>query len=147
MNSILAGFILCLVLFDQSHLAAATVNSPCEVQLVNGPSAQSLEHPMTAYGTRASARLEEIRQAVQAIPETERTYFLQILKAVDAAVGKHQGVYLNERRIGKLDIPRHLLILKTIADFEASKPRFSLYKIKRAIEGRYSLQEYIDCIP
>ena len=70
-------------------------------------------------------------------------YFRQVTQAVLAFFAKHLPAVLNNS--SQADWQRINLIAKNISDFDTQNPRFSLYKIKRAIEGRYSLKEFILC--
>ena len=74
----------------------------------------------------------------------EDIYFGKIMAAVMAVAVKYLPE-LARSAPGYTDWPRMNLILNSIAEFDSSRPRYSLYKIKRAIEGRYSLKEFILC--
>lgn len=68
-----------------------------------------------------------------------------IVKLVLSALGHHTMAYLTHPKTEVLDWPRMSFILKSIAEFTNQPSVFSLYKIKRAVEGKYSLNEYINC--
>jgi hypothetical protein len=102
-------------------------------------------HPLWHEWARAENRMKAIEAALKTMTTTERSYFQPIEAAARAALTKHQLVFVKERDLRHLDLPRHLAILRAIAAFHPSEARFSLYKIKRAVEGRYSVREYVDC--
>jgi hypothetical protein len=102
-------------------------------------------HPLLPDWLKAQARVGAIEAAVHAMPDIERDAFTPVVRALQAALTKHQLEFLRERQLSKLDVPRHLAILRAIAAYNPDQARFSLYKIKRVIEGRHSLTEYIDC--
>lgn len=106
---------------------------------------QGASGPLWAAWEAAYARWEDIEQAAKNADKEDQKPFEQIRKAVLAALTKHQVVYAGSTSPGSLDIPRHAEILKSIADFDPNRSRYSFYKIKRAIEGRYALNEYITC--
>ena len=89
-------------------------------------------------------KVPEIIKFVEQSPVEESAYFRKIGQAVLAVFGKHIPSLLKEKP-EQVDWARINLIVKNIADFNPQDPRFSLYKIKRAIEGRYSLKEFILC--
>lgn len=89
-------------------------------------------------------KVPEIMEFVQGLQPGEALYFKKIAQAVLAIFSKHIPVMLKED-ISQADWPRMNLILKNVVAFDMQNPRFSLYKIKRAIEGRYSLKEFILC--
>lgn len=102
-------------------------------------------HPLWSQWVAASARMTAMNSAVTAMSKTDQSYFAPIVKAAVAAMTKHQLDFVSEHHLKSLDVPRHLAILRAIGEFSPAEPRFSLYKIKRAIEGRYSLREYTGC--
>ena len=67
-----------------------------------------------------------------------------VMEAVIQTFNKHVPAFLDTHTFNK-DWARINLILNEIANFDPKKGNFSFYKIKRAIEGRYSLKEYILC--
>ena len=80
------------------------------------------------------------------VSKDKAPYVQKIVQSVFTTFGKHIPKALTEGKIyEEIDWPRINLILQSIAEFDRNKPEFSLYKIKRAIEGRYSLREYILC--
>ena len=68
-----------------------------------------------------------------------------IVKLALSTFSQHIMAYLTHPKAERLDWPRMNLILKSISDFKDKPGVFSLYKIKRAIQGKYSLNEYINC--
>lgn len=83
----------------------------------------------------AAEQLPVIREAALQSPAAEKVYFTSIYKAALAAVLKH----------AQNQVTRQDRIFDLIRGFDASEPKFSFYKIKREIEARYSLQDFIDC--
>jgi hypothetical protein len=102
-------------------------------------------NPLVRTWNEASRRAPRISASLKDMTPAEAAYFKPVLAAVTAALGKHQNVFARERHLKHLDVPRHMAILSAIAEFDEQRPRFALYKIKRTIEGRHSLREYIDC--
>ena len=96
----------------------------------------SIEQPIS--------KIPEIMEFVQTVDPTKGPYFGQIAQAVLAVFSKHIPTILKEDA-SQTDWSRMNNILRTIAAFDRQRPQFSLYKIKRAIEGRYSLKEFILC--
>lgn len=88
--------------------------------------------------------VSKIMEFVESLPEGEAVYYRKTAQAVLAVFSKHLPILLRQSP-NSSDIPRMRLILKTIAEFDPSRPKFSLYKIKRSIEGRYSMREFILC--
>ena len=68
-----------------------------------------------------------------------------IVKLILSALGHHTMAYLTHSKEGKLDWARMSLILRSISEFKNTPSVFSLYKIKRAVEEKYSVNEYINC--
>lgn len=68
-----------------------------------------------------------------------------IVKLILSALGHHTMAYLTHPKAENLDWSRMSLILRSISEFKNNPSVFSLYRIKRAIEGKYSLNEYILC--
>ena len=95
-------------------------------------------HPLWVDWARAVAKMNVLKGL-------NGKYFRAIEVAAWAALSKHQLQYLREPHLRELDVPRHLEILRAIAGASADEPKFSAYKIKRAIEGRHSLREYTEC--
>ena len=88
--------------------------------------------------------VSKIMEFVESLPEGEALYYRKIAQAVLAVFSKHVPIML-QHPPSALDVPRMSLILKDIANFDPQRPRYSLYKIKRSIEGRYSMREFILC--
>ena len=88
--------------------------------------------------------VSKIIEFVESLPEGEALYYRKIAQAVLAVFSKYVPIML-QHSPSALDIPRMSLILKDIANFDPQRPRYSLYRIKRSIEGRYSMREFILC--
>ncbi|MBK8203986.1 MAG: hypothetical protein IPK68_17295 [Bdellovibrionales bacterium] len=82
----------------------------------------------------------------QAQITSDQVYLKRIFATVWASLTVHTHEILTASKSKKTDFPRYFKILKSIIEFDENTPVFSLYKIKRAIEGRFSIQEYIDCL-
>jgi hypothetical protein len=82
----------------------------------------------------------------QAQIASDQIYLKSIFATVWASLTIHTHEILTASKSKKTDFPRYFKILKSIIEFDENTPIFSLYKIKRAIEGRFSIQEYIDCL-
>ena len=89
-------------------------------------------------------KISEIIKYTKQAPAEDAVYFQKITLAVLAMFAKHLPIAAKEE-VSQVDWPRLSLILKHIIAFDSQNPRFSLYKIKRVIEGRYSLREFILC--
>lgn len=89
-------------------------------------------------------RTSEIMEFIKQSSPEEALYFSKITQAIFSIFSKHLPVVLKQD-LHQVDWPRMNLILQTVANFDSQNPRFSLYKVKRAIEGRYSLKEFILC--
>lgn len=113
------------------HLPVAWAHEGCE-HLLEGGLLQRARHG-----------LERLKEGEIGTAD-QKEYFSKIVQAAEAAVDKHQTLFAADKD-RKLDHARHQLILKTIAEVDANRRAFSAYKIKRAIEGRYSIDEYIRC--
>lgn len=88
--------------------------------------------------------VSKIMEFVESLPEGEALYYRKTAQAVLAVFSKYVPIMLQQPP-SALDIPRMSLILKDIANFDPQRPRYSLYKIKRSIEGRYSMREFVLC--
>ena len=89
-------------------------------------------------------KIPEIMEFVQGLHPVEALYFKKIARAVLAVFSKHMPTMLREDT-SRAGWSRMNFILKSIVAFDVQRPRFSLYKIKRAIERWYSLKEFILC--
>ena len=89
-------------------------------------------------------KTSEITEFVKQSSAEEALYFRKITQAVFSVFSKHLPMVLKQDP-QQVDWPRINLILQEVANFDPQNPRFSLYKIKRSIEGRYSLKEFILC--
>ncbi|MBX3020236.1 MAG: hypothetical protein KF799_01055 [Bdellovibrionales bacterium] len=101
--------------------------------------------PLQMAQRAAQTKLAHIDFAQDGISAQERSYYQPIVDAAHAALEKHHPLYSDPAKLKTLDIPRHMTILRAIAAFDSQKAKLSLYRIKRAIEGRHSLQEYTNC--
>ena len=93
----------------------------------------------------AQGQISEIDAALADLKPEDQALGKKIRAAIEAALGKHHEIYAHARSVKNKDIGRHMTILRSIAAFDPNLPQFSLYRIKRSIEGRYSLREYIEC--
>ena len=96
-------------------------------------------------------------EAVQAFPEIvsfvnsgkssgyESLDTKTVIQLILSTFAHHTRAYLTHSRADHLDWPRINLILNSISEFKNKPSVFSLYKIKRAVAGKYSLNEYINC--
>jgi hypothetical protein len=100
--------------------------------------------PLWQQWWQAQQHLKELNN-LMFISGPEQSYFADIYQAAFATVTKHQLQFARAKNTSSMDLPRHMLILKTIADTDPKELKFSAYKIKRAIEGRHSLREYVNC--
>ena len=98
-------------------------------------------HPIEDYIKKTL----EIITFFKNLQKSDALIFRKTIQAILAIFTKHIPTILEEDSLAKIDWPRMNLILKTISDFDKQKPKFSIYKIKRSIEGRYSLREFILC--
>lgn len=92
----------------------------------------------------AVEQLPKIRLFIDKSSRLQRKYFVLIYAASLSAVIKFPQVYFKNHS-GERDWARYAKILKSVTDFNAETGKFSLYKIKRSIEGRYSMREFIRC--
>ncbi|NJL25465.1 MAG: hypothetical protein HC902_10020 [Calothrix sp. SM1_5_4] len=137
--------IAAVILLPALALADIGKSRPCESDLLRPIPSAAVDNPLTTAWNEAKGRLRGIETALASFPPEDLPYFKKIHTAAIAAVTKHHREFTEEEHLNELDIARHMAILRSIADFNPSTPRFSLYKIKRAIEGRHSLREYIEC--
>ncbi len=77
---------------------------------------------------------------------SDQIYLENIFTIVWATLTIHTHEILTASKSKKTDFPRYFKILKVITEFDETAPVFSFYKIKRAVEGRFSIQEYRDCL-
>jgi|GEM_PF-4565658 hypothetical protein len=71
-------------------------------------------------------------------------YFKEAYAGVWATLTAHSHEMLEAQGKDK-DYPRLFAILKEINQFDPQKEKFSFYKIRRAIQGRFSMKEYVNC--
>jgi hypothetical protein len=95
---------------------------------------------------KAVMKLPEIEKAWSSFPESslKKMYLNSIRQALWAAVTVHTHELIDAKTTDR-DFARYFRILSSIQEFNSAKPEFSLYKIKRAIEGRHSISEFIHC--
>lgn len=128
---------------DHSH-GPSSSSLTCNALLADAPNVGP-QNPLQRQWMAARDRLPEIEIALADLIKDDQEMGRQLYAAAQAAVGKHHDIYTRARSVQNLDIGRHMEILRNIAEFNLGRPLFSLYKIKRAIEGRYSLKDYIEC--
>lgn len=147
MSPAVRALLICAVCFPPSTLHAKDTPDIVPVS-IEAACETAYSTPLAKRYAEASAKVSAIQSALEnSIPSAERAYFEPIVQAVSSALTKHHPNFAAQKSFKGLDLPRHMAILNAIADFDPSVAKFSLYKIKRAIEGRYSLAEYIDCRP
>ena len=96
---------------------------------------------------KAIPKIAEINQFIQepnSISELQAYYNQVVFEAILVTFYKHVPEYLKTDSLDK-DWPRINKILYTISQFDSTNGNLSFYNIKKAIEGRYSLNEYILC--
>lgn len=94
--------------------------------------------------SRALDRVSEIESSYAGLNEVERKAFRVVYDAIRSALTSHALSWATVS-VRTLDLPRAKKILDEIADFDPSRSKYSLYRIERAIEGRYSIREYAEC--
>lgn len=104
----------------------------------------SISEETRAFFEKAAAKVPEIMEFVKNAPPKEASYFQQIALNVLAIFSKHLPEALEEGP--GADWTQISFTLKSVADFDETRPRWSLYKIKRAINKRYDLKEHAKCI-
>ena len=90
-------------------------------------------------------KIPEIMEFVSELSEEKAVLFQPVAEAVFAVFGKYVPAALKSKDYEKNDWERINFILKSIAEFNRNDAEFSLFKIKRAIKGRYSFREFILC--
>ncbi len=93
----------------------------------------------------ALKKLPEIYTSYQGIKEEDRRakYFKASYEAVWAAVTVHSHEIMDGK--SDLDYARYFKIIRTINEFDSANPKFSFYKIRRAIEGRFNMNDFANC--
>ena len=96
----------------------------------------------------ARFKMQEIQQFLQARePQKDSAYLSEIFEAVLSLYTSHLNLFLTDRHHDELDLARYQEILRQLKAFDLhDNPTFGLYRIQRAIKGRYSLTEFIKCI-
>ena len=118
------------------------------IQWIENPAdPQKLSQYTTVTLKQLVNKLSQIMKFNEQLSSEEVIYFKQTTQAVLAVFSKHIPIIIKEENPSQTDLPRINLILQSIVDFNLKDPRFSIYKIKRTIEGRYSLREFILCKP
>ena len=116
------------------------------IQWIENPvDPQKLSQYTTVTLKQLVNKLSQIMQFSEQLSSEEVIYFKQTTQAVLAVFSKHIPTMIREENPSQTDLPRINLILQSIVNFNLKEPRFSIYKIKRTIEGRYSLREFILC--
>jgi hypothetical protein len=99
---------------------------------------------------------DELKKAVEKLPavfeayasletaDKKSRYFKQAYEAIWATLSVHSHEIMDARS-KTVDYRRYFQILRTISEFDAGRPKFSFYKVRRAIEGRFSLAEFVRC--
>lgn len=96
---------------------------------------------------KSYTKIPEIYEFIQKpnVISKEQEYNNRIIfEAILVTYLKHIPTFLDSH-ISNKDWARINHILYTIGEFNSKKGNFSLYRIKKSIEGRYSLKEYILC--
>lgn len=127
--------------FDKMEMGDFTRGLFHLTEFSENPSA--LTEETRTFLENAAGKIPEIMESVKEASPEEAPHFQEIALSVLATFSKHIPEALKEGP--GADWGRMSHILKTIADFDGEKPRWSLHKIKRAIKGRYALGEYIKC--
>lgn len=94
--------------------------------------------------SQALGRVGDIDTAFAGLGDVEKVAFQPAYDAVRAALTGH-ALSWSKLSSRDLDFPRIQLILREISQFDTAKPKYSIYRLKRAIEMRYSLREYVEC--
>lgn len=116
-------------------------------QLENAPSSEKKSHLLALISKWDSSlsRLPDMLKAYENIDEEQKPYFLNILRAAISTVTSHMVQLLQESSLQKTDFAQFHHILDEMSRFNLEKPRVSFYRIKKKIEARFSLREYINC--
>lgn len=111
-----------------------------------GESSSKKDQLLKSELEKAVRKLPMIRESFKAIESEDRKagYFKEAFEAVWATLSVHSHELVDARTRDK-DYSRYFLILKSISDFDPEKPKFSFYKVRRAVEGRFSLKEFNNC--
>lgn len=132
-----------LLIFDSHSSPQLTVVS--DVCTENLQAAEHPRQPLIDLNNEAKSRIEDIERSIVSLTGADAKLGEELLAAARAAVTKHQDVYLQARSLRNRDVGRHMEILRAIANFDPQRRLVSLYRLKAAIRGRYSIQEYIHC--
>lgn len=95
---------------------------------------------------KAVAKLPEIQLAFQSLEQADRKakYFKQAYEVIWATLSVHSHEIM-DAKTKTMDYRRFFTILRAIEDFDSEKAEFSFYKIRRAVEGRFSVSEFVRC--
>lgn len=95
---------------------------------------------------KATLKLSEIHESYRSLQEKDKKagYFKEAFSLVWAALSVHSHELVEAKSKDK-DYSRYFKVLKTISEFDSARPEFSFYKIRRAVEGRFSLKEFVNC--
>lgn len=93
---------------------------------------------------KAESRLPQMRSAIERMEAHETAYFVEIYQASLSAVLKHAQIILRDPG-HHWDWSRYAQILSSISRFDSENAKFSFFKVKRSVEGRYSIREFIRC--
>jgi hypothetical protein len=91
----------------------------------------------------AAAKLDPMEIAVLQLPLERRELGLQLFAAAQVTLTEYHSIYVRSDGTQSLDVGRHMAILDAISRFDEDKAERSLFRLKRTIEGRYDLAEYI----
>lgn len=90
--------------------------------------------------------LPKIREFILAQDEpAKQRYFKKIYAAIWSLMTHHLDIFIKGSQVQSLDLGRYEQILTALSVYDSSNVAFSLYKVKRAIEGRFSLKEFTLC--
>ena len=127
--------------FDKVKMGDFTRSLFHLTEFTENPSALTEESKI--FLESAVAKIPEIMEFVKNASAEEAPHAQQIALSVLATFSKHIPEALAEGP--EADWGRISLIVKHISAFDRTKPKWSLHIIKRAIRGRYDLEEYIKC--
>lgn len=96
---------------------------------------------------RAVKRMPEVIRAWEQLKPNvaKKHYFKEIYAAIWATLLMHSHEMVDAQKNDK-DFGRYLKILREIQSFSSDNAAFSFYRVRRAIEGRYSLKEFVNCL-
>jgi hypothetical protein len=139
--------ILLLIAMSFNAHAAKSIFPDCDDDLTKPKvlKREDVEERFRQQRLPAEMKMTSIKSAYDSLSDADKKYFALTFKAINAAIGKHHQSFLRSAKPSGLDVTRHFHILKVISEFDPSRGKYSLYKIKRAIEAAYNLEEYVEC--